>query len=90
MHQAKGTPSPQGSTVIVSKTQGKNEQISYHEHFTNTLDGVLTHLHHSMLDGLVFWNLQWSPRAMSEIYHCNEFQFFDLFKWQVTGDDPFC
>ena len=61
---------------------------SYHEHLTNSFNRFLTHLHHSTLDALAFWNLQCTARAIQEIHHRDEFWFFNLFKWLVASDNP--
>jgi hypothetical protein len=51
---------------------------------------IITHLHQTLLDAILFWNLQQTTSVMMcIIHHCDEFRFLDFIKWLVTGDDPF-
>lgn len=61
---------------------------SYHKHLTNASDCFLSHLHHTTLDTIAFWNLQWTTGAMGVLQHRNEFRFFDFVKWLVACNDP--
>ena len=75
--------------LIVNTLQGETRIRSYLEHFTDSLNHFLTHLHHTTLDALAFRHLQRATKAMSESHHRNKFGFFDLIKWLVACNNPF-